>query len=77
MSEEEIKYKERISKILGVEWKTQPCSQSGEECWCRIIIPKEPILDEHGDEEYIIGSGSINKIYAEHLVHLHNESLKK
>lgn len=62
--------------LLSVEWKTKVCSQ-GKDCWCRIIVPKERLTDEEGNELYVVGSGSIPKEYATHLVKLHNNSLKK
>ena len=67
-------YEQAQQKALTVEWKTTPCLQ-GEECWCRIIEPKEKIIFDEDEEYYIVGSGSIPKLEAEHLVELHNKSL--
>ncbi len=67
-------YKEAQEASLSVEWKTSTCT-SGESCWCRIIEPLVPILDEDEEEIYIAGSGCIPTIYAEYIVKLHNESL--
>ena len=67
-------YEEAQQKALTVEWKAVPCHQ-GEECWCRIIEPIEPILYDGDEEYYIVASGSIPKLEAEHLVELHNRSL--
>lgn len=41
-----------------VPWKTSECF-SGKECWCRIIVPIEPILYSHDESpdiehEYVI-----------------------
>ena len=44
-------------------------------CWCRLIEPEEEIKDDKGYEIYIAGSGCVPKIYAEHIVKLHNDSL--
>ena len=69
-----LSYEEAIQHSLTVKWKTTPC-QSGESCWCRVIEPEEEIKDEDGNEIYIAGSGCVPKVYAEHIVKLHNESL--
>ena len=67
-------YEQAQKEALKVKWKTSPCQQ-GQECWCRIIEPVKPIIyDEYG-EYYIVGSASIPKLEAEHLVELHNKSL--
>ncbi len=68
-------YKEAQELSMKVEWKTSTCNQ-GSECWCRIIEPKEEIKDKDGNEIYIAGSGCISESYAEHIVKLHNHSLK-
>ena len=68
-------YEEATKLSLTVEWKVSLCN-SGESCWCRIIEPKEEIKDSDGNEIYIVGSGSISKTYAEHIVEQHNKSLK-
>ena len=69
-------YKQAVDYSLKVEWKTTPCSK-GENCWCRVIEPKKEIKDDNGNEIYIAGSGCVPKKYAEHIVELHNKSLKK
>ena len=56
-----MKYEEAQQKALTIKWKTTPCHQ-GEECWCRIIEPTEPILYDDNEEYYIVGSGSIPKL---------------
>ena len=48
-------YEEAQQKALKVKWKTTPCHQ-GEECWCRVIEPTEPILYDDNEEYYICGS---------------------
>lgn len=74
-------HEEATAKSMTVRWKTSTCL-SGEECWCRIIEPEEPIfytattLPDGDDEElYIAGSGCVPTEYAEHIVKLHNQSL--
>lgn len=63
-----------------VPWKTMECF-TGPECWCRIIVPVEPIYYTHPDTddkkyEYdIVGAGSLDQETAEYLVKLHNEHL--
>lgn len=72
-------YKEALEKSLTARWKVEPCHQ-GESCWCRMIVPEEDIVWQsfHAgpDEEfYLVGSGSIGKEVAEHIVKIHNQSL--
>lgn len=77
-----MNYEEAQNKAFKVEWIAKECSSK--DCWCGVIFPKEPIIynnkigDYISDDEefYIVGSGSINKEFAEHIVKLHNESLK-
>ena len=57
-----------------VRWKTEVC-YTGEDCWCRIIVPEEPIeYDYHDDKETyeIVSAGSIDKEFAEQIVSEHN-----
>lgn len=70
-----MNHEEAKSLSLKVRWKTQECN-SGSECWCRLIVPEVPITYEYSgitDEIYIVGSGSLPKDYAEHIVELHNK----
>lgn len=69
-------YLEAQEFSLTKEWKISTCSQ-GEDCWCRIIEPIEEIFDNEENQIFIASSGSISELYAEHIVKLHNESLKK
>lgn len=77
-----MNYEEAQNKAFKVEWIAKECSSK--DCWCRMLFPKEPIIYNHKinnhigmDEEfYIVGSGSINKEFAEYIVDLHNKSLK-
>lgn len=69
-------YHQLLEYSLKVRWKTSFCGQ-GESCWCRIIEPDDLIGDYFGEDKLtIIDSGMISKIYAEHIVNLHNQSLK-
>jgi len=70
-----MNYQEAQELSLKVKWKTTPCP-SGEKCWCRIIEPEDLIVDDSGNEIYIAGAGVVPKIYAEHIVNLHNENIK-
>jgi hypothetical protein len=70
-------YEEAQEMSLQVKWKTSTCSQ-GEECWCRTIVPVEPILYSEyqmidTEQEYtIVRPGELNQELAEHFVRLHN-----
>lgn len=69
-----MNFEEATDLSLKVRWKTTVCG-SGEDCWCRLIVPENPIKYEYNgteDEIYIVGSGALPKAYAEHIVKLHN-----
>ena len=65
-----------------VPWKTMECF-SGPECWCRIILPVEPILYNHPEspdiehEYVIVDAGALDQQTAEYIVRLHNEHFDK
>lgn len=59
---------------LTVPWKIVPCF-SGDNCWCRMIQPVEPIYYNETDYIDIVGSGAISKEVAEHIVLIHNATL--
>ena len=64
-------YEEAQQKALNSRWEVVTCNQ-GETCWCRMIEAPESLYE---DEAFnIIPSGSISKLFAEHIVNLHNES---
>ena len=75
-------YDEAQKYSFTVPWKLDLCN-SGETCWCRIILPTEKIIykntvgdTERIDEfEYIIPDGSIDKETAEYIIDLHNRSV--
>lgn len=58
-----------------VKWKTKECGS--ENCWCRLIVPVEPILyDDGGEEELtIVHFGALDERTANHIVKLHNDAL--
>lgn len=62
-----------------VKWKTSECF-SGPDCWCRIIMPVEPIYYSHPENpdnqhEYsIVDAGSLDQETAEYIVKIHNEN---
>jgi hypothetical protein len=62
-----------------VKWKVAECF-SGPSCWCRRIVPVEPIVHTYNEsseyeEEYeIVGDASIDQKTAEYIVRLHNEN---
>ena len=60
-----------------VPWKTMECF-SGPECWCRIIVPIEPIYytNPESDNKYeysVVDAGALDQETAEYIVKLHNE----
>ena len=63
-----------------VPWKTMECF-TGPECWCRIIVPVEPILYNHPEspdvehEYVVVDAGALDQQTAEYIVRLHNEYL--
>ena len=65
-----------------VPWKTMECF-SGPECWCRIIVPVEPVYYSHPEsadikhEFIIVDAGSITEETAEYIVDLHNSCLER
>lgn len=70
-----LSFEEATELAIKSRWKTEVCN-SGEECWCRLIVPETPIQYEYNgskDDIYIAGSGCVPKDYAEHIVKIHNE----
>jgi len=64
-----------------VPWKATECF-SGPECWCRIIVPVEPIYytNPESDNRYeysVVDAGSLDQTTAEYIVRLHNEHFDK
>ena len=58
------------NNLLHTIWKIDLCHQ-GESCWCRMI---SSLGGEEGD---VISSGELSKEISEHIVELHNKSLKE
>lgn len=84
-----MNFEQAQNQSFLVPWKTTECF-SGPECWCRRIVPVDPILynDECENfgktlvstepEEYeIIPDGAIDEKTAEYIVKLHNEWLAR
>ena len=77
-------YDEAQKHSLTVPWKLETCN-AGEDCWCRIIVPIEPIkfINKIGDTEriddidYIIPDGSIDKETAEYFLQLHHRYINE
>ena len=61
-------------KLMSTPWKIKVCN-SGERCWCRMIIPVEKIIYNEIEEIYVIGDGSVDKATAEYIVELHNQKI--
>ena len=64
-----------------IPWKVTECF-SGPDCWCRIIVPTEPIyytnLESDNKYEYsVVDAGALDQQTAEYIVRLHNEHLVK
>ena len=65
-----------------VKWKATECF-SGPDCWCRIIVPVEPIYYSHPENpenkhEYsIVDAGALDQETAEYMVDLHNSCLER
>lgn len=70
-----MNYEDCLKHTLKVEWKVSTC-EAGEKCWCRIIELKKEMRSNDMENVYISGPGTIPKIVAEHIVKMHNESLK-
>lgn len=74
-------YDEAKEYSFQVPWKATECF-SGPDCWCRIIVPVEPIFYTHpeSDTKYeysILDAGALDQETAEYFVKLHNERLEK
>ena len=78
-------YDEAHKYSLTIPWRIELCN-TGETCWCRVIVPSEPIKfkekisnwikeDITRDFDCIIPDGSIDKETAEYIVDLHNDEV--
>lgn len=59
-----------MHKYLKTRWKTQDCFSKG--CWCKVVVPEV----EENEDECIIPPAAISAEIAEHIVKLHNDSIK-
>lgn len=61
-----------------VSWQTMECF-SGPDCWCRMIIPVDPIYYSYPEspdiehEYVIVDAGNLDEQSAKYFVKLHNE----
>lgn len=75
-------FEEARDYSFNVRWKVETCF-SGENCWCRIVVPEKPITfkyeqDREYEEEFqIISDGSVDKETAEHIVKIHNKRIEE
>lgn len=79
-----MNYEEALQYSLTVPWKVDLCN-SGESCWCRIVLPTETIkythrlpdvgLEREKELEWIIPDGSVDAATAQYIVDLHNRSV--
>jgi hypothetical protein len=75
-----MNYDQAQEYSFKVYWKTMECF-SGPDCWCRVIVPVEPILYTHpeSDTQYeynIVDAGALDQQTAQYIVDLHNNFLK-
>jgi len=77
-----INFEQAREQSFLVTWKAVECF-SGPDCWCRVILPVEPIYYSHPEspdikrEFSIVDAGNLDQQTAEYFVHLHNERLAK
>jgi len=63
-------------ELISMRWKIALCN-SGESCWCRLIVPEGNVQFDRGVEAWVAPDGSISKDEAEHIVEIHNQWLEK
>ena len=76
MTKAQKEYKAAEKQLINTKWRIKMCSQ-GSDCWCRIIVPVTKVSYSVEEDMYVIGSGSVSKGIAAHIVKVHNESLEK
>lgn len=75
-----MNYEQARKQSFNVPWKAAECF-SGANCWCRIVVPVEPVYYTHPESpdvkhEYcIVEAGSLDQETAEYIVKLHNDKL--
>ena len=57
------------------KWKTALCN-SGEACWCRLIVTEDWNDLHEDDNECVIGDAAVTLKEAEYLIDLHNRALE-
>ena len=62
--------------MLVMPWEVESC-HVGDDCWCRLIVPKEECFFDEATEAWVIPSGSLDTDTAEHIVELHNNHLEE
>lgn len=76
-----MNYEQARKESFLVPWKATECF-SGQDCWCRIIVPFKPIYYTHPSspnikrEFVIVDAGALDQQTAEYFVNLHNERLE-
>lgn len=80
-----MNYEEALQYSLTIPWKLDFCN-TGESCWCRIILPTEEIKYTHRSNdgtvereetiEWIIPDGAVDSVTAQYIVDLHNRSVE-
>lgn len=76
-----MNYEQARKESFLVPWKATECF-SGQNCWCRIIVPVEPLYYTHPSspdikrEFVIVDAGALDQQTAEYFVNLHNERLE-
>ena len=75
-----MNYKQAQDQSFLVPWKATECF-SGQDCWCRIIVPIKPIYytvpgsSENKREFVVVDAGSLDEKTAEYFCNLHNQRL--
>lgn len=67
-------YEEALSKTKSVNWKTEACN-SGEDCWCRLIVPEVDIIEDCDEVVIISPSGCVSEELARYIVELQNNHI--
>lgn len=62
-------------ELINVRWKVDVCN-SGEGCWCRLVMPETPVKFRGDIDAWVIPDGSVSKAEAEHIVEIHNAWLE-
>jgi hypothetical protein len=75
-----MNYENAIEESLNKKWVVGTCIQ-GDTCWCRIIKCDPPLMyvefNGSDEEEYlVVRPGELCKTTVDHIVKIHNESLK-